>query len=115
MGLVLASPSGRQSWVLGHRRVVQARLSPGKAVHSLIGWDCPGWPEVIAVFPTLFNVNMFFLAPYLRVPQLVFGFLMEGIAACVAVFGVHTGDGKVSTFLRCLLGSASHQRSFSEL
>ena len=66
-------------------------------------------------FPTIFNVNIFFLAPYLRVPQLVFGFLLEGIAAYVAVFGVHTGDGKVSTFLRCLLGSASHQCSFSEL
>ena len=66
-------------------------------------------------FPTIFNVNIFFLAPYLRVPQLVFGFLLEGIAAYVAVYGVHTGDGKVSTFLRCLLGSASHQCSFSEL
>ena len=44
-----------------------------------------GWPEVTAVFPTIFNVNVFFLAPYLRVPQLDFGFLLEGIAAYVAV------------------------------
>ena len=30
-------------------------------------------------------MNVFFLAPYLRVPQLDFGFLLEGIAAYVAV------------------------------
>ena len=79
-------PSGGQSWVLGRRRVVQALLSLGKAARSLIGWDGPGgWPEVTAVFPTIFNVNVFFLAPYLRVPQLDFGFLLEGIAAYVAV------------------------------
>lgn len=49
-----------------------------------------GWPEVIVVFPSLLNVNVLFLAPCLTVPQLVFGFLLEGICCiCGCIWSAH--------------------------
>lgn len=73
-----------------------------------------GWPEVIRSFSQPSQCECSLLAPCLTVPQLVFGFLLREFAAYVAVFGVHTGDGKVSTSYDAF-GSESHQGLFSEL
>ena len=114
-GACAREPSGRQSWVLGCRRVVQALLSSGKAARSLIGWDGPGVARGYRRFPHHFQCECFLFSSIPKSPSARFWISLGGnCCICGCTFGVHMGDRKVSIFLRCLLGSESHQCSFSE-